>query len=84
MSAAHQTLPSIQSVRSWYQEQERAQPMRYQVMVRKLHRGEWEVMMGHIVTYLSLDDYCDMHGLQLAEMFRGTRHALSHERTELV
>jgi len=77
-------LASIQSVGCWYEDQERTQPMRYQVCVRQFRRGEWEVMMGSIVTYLSPEDYCDMHQLLLVEMYRGTRHALSHERTELI
>jgi hypothetical protein len=71
-------------VGAWYQERERTQPMCYHVQVRKFHRGEWVMMLGSIVTYLSLDDYCDMHQLLLVQMFRGTRHALPHERTELI
>jgi hypothetical protein len=74
----------VSNVGAWYQEHERSHPMRYQVLVRKFHRGEWEVMMGSLVTYLSPEDYCDMHGLHLVELFRGTRHALHHERTELI
>ncbi len=69
---------------AWYQEQERDRPMFYRVVVCKQRADELEVMIGHIVTHLDLDDYCDMHGLQLVDLQRGTRRALSHERTELI
>lgn len=74
----------VSNVGAWYQEAERSHPMRYQVVVREFKGGEWEVMMGHIVTYLSPEDYCDMHQLLLVQLQRGTRHALPHERTELI
>ena len=69
---------------TWYQEQERALPMLYRVVVCKQGSDETEVMMGHIVTHLELDDYCDMHGLQLVRLQFGTRRAGPHERTELI
>lgn len=74
--------PQVQEVVNWYVEQERDKPLRYQVSVRNLRTKEY--LMGSIVTYLSPDEWCDMHGYQLMERFKGTRPALSHERTELV
>jgi hypothetical protein len=85
MSTATQpSMPSVRDMGRWYEEQERTQPMRFQVSVRSWYKGEWELQVGSIVTYLSLEDYCDLHGLQLVEWYRGTRHALPHERTELI
>jgi hypothetical protein len=76
------TVQSVEQVGRWYQDQEKDKPTRYQVTVRSLRTKEY--LMGSIVTYLSPDEWCDMHGYQLMERFKGTRPALSHERTELV
>jgi hypothetical protein len=67
---------------AWYQEQEKAQPFLYNVVVCRA--DETEVMLGHIVTHLELDDYCALHGYQLVKLQFGTRRALAHERTELI
>jgi hypothetical protein len=58
-------------------------PKRIPVMVIKAKGAEWEYLYGHIVTHLDVKDYCDMHGLTLVEVFRGTRAALRTEQTEL-
>lgn len=69
---------------TWYQEQEKCQPFRYNVVVCRAKNEETEVMLGHIVTHLELDDYCAMHGYQLVKLQFGTRRAFPHERTELI
>lgn len=58
-------------------------PKRYPVMCIQPKAGDWEYLHGYIVTHMNVQDYCDMHGLTLVEVFRGTRGALSGERTEL-
>lgn len=75
-------VPAVQKVADWYAEQERDKPLRYQVGVKNLRTKEY--LMGSIVSHLSPEEYCDMHGFHLVERFKGTRPALSHERTELV
>jgi hypothetical protein len=72
----------VESVGRWYQDQEKDKPNRYQVMVRDLRTKEY--LVGCLVTFLSPEEYCEMHGFQLMERYKGTRPALSHERTELV
>jgi hypothetical protein len=80
------TLPfmvqAVEHVGRWYADQEKDRPTRYQVAVRNLRTKEY--LMGSIVTYLSPEEWCDMHGYQLMERYKGTRPALSHERTDLV
>lgn len=65
-------------------------PIRYPVMVLRERvtqmvprRVRWDYLYGTIVTHLSLDHYCTMHGLKLMQLYRGWRPALAHERTEL-
>lgn len=76
------TVTAVEEVGRWYQDQEKDKPLRYQVTVRNLRTKEY--LMGSIVSHLSPEEYCEMHGLQLVERYKGTRPALSHERTELV
>jgi hypothetical protein len=68
---------------AWYQEQEKSHPFRYNVVVCR-DKDENEVLLGHIVTHLELDDYCALHKLQLVKLQFGTRRAFPHERTELI
>lgn len=76
------TTTAVEEVGRWYADQEKDRPTRYQVTVKDLRTKEY--MMGSIVTYLSPEEYCEMHHYQLVERYKGTRPALSHERTELV
>jgi hypothetical protein len=58
-------------------------PKRYPVSLTKM--GEkWEFYMGYVVSFLDIQDWCDMHGYKLVELYRGTRPAYSHERTDLL
>ena len=57
-------------------------PKRYEVMLAKVG-GKWnDFQIGHVVTYLSLDEWCEMKGYRIVENY-GNRPAYSHERTDL-
>lgn len=64
-------------------------PIRYPVvlMVERVSQfvprhTYWEHKIGNIVTHLSIEDYCQLHGYKLVEVYP-SRQALTHERTEL-
>lgn len=54
-------------------------PARYPVMLYK----DGVPCYGHVVTHLSLQDWCQMHGYKIGEVYRGTRPAFENERTDL-
>lgn len=54
-------------------------PNRFPVM---LYKGMVPVY-GHVVTHLSIKDWCDMHGYKLGEVYQGTRIAYKGEVTDL-
>lgn len=55
----------------------------YNVTLHKIG-GRWnEFYMGHVVTHLSIQDWCDMKGFRLETCHPGTRWARDHERTNL-
>lgn len=59
-------------------------PKRFPVLLAKIG-GRWnEFVMGYVVSHLEIQDWCDMHGYKLVELYRGTRPAYSHERTDLL
>ena len=54
-------------------------PMRYNVMVYKGVIPFW----GYIVTHLSAQEYCDMNGYKLGQVYPGSRFAMADEKTDL-
>jgi hypothetical protein len=57
--------------------------MSYPVTLHKIG-GSWnEFKIGHVVTYLDLDDWCLMKGFRLVGTHKGTRRAAPTERTDL-
>jgi hypothetical protein len=55
----------------------------YNVMLHKIG-GRWnEFYIGHVVSHLSIQDWCDMKGMKLVQLHAGTRWAKPHERTDL-
>lgn len=57
-------------------------PMLYRVMVTPVI-GRINPSYGSVVTHLSLQDWCQMHGWRLVQQYPGTRLALPGERTDL-
>jgi hypothetical protein len=58
-------------------------PKKYNVMLAKIG-GKWnEFVMGHVVTFLEIDEWAEMHGYKIVTLFLGTRPAYSTERTDL-
>jgi len=57
-------------------------PKHYQVLLHKIG-GKWnEFVMGHVVSFLDIEDWCQMKGYRLVDLWH-TRPAYSHERTDL-
>jgi hypothetical protein len=57
--------------------------MRYPVSLHKIG-GEWnDFKIGHVVTHLSLEDWCLMKGYRLVANFQGACPAMPDERTDL-
>ena len=54
-------------------------PKRYNVLVCK---GD-KVFLGHVVSFLDIEDWCVMKGYDLKDVDPGTRFAYEHERTQL-
>jgi hypothetical protein len=54
-------------------------PSRYPVMLFK----DGVPFYGHVVSHLSLQDWCQMHGYKIGEVYSGTRQAFENERTDL-
>lgn len=56
-------------------------PRFYRVMLQR--KSDNVFVMGHVVTFLDLLDWCDWHGYDLFELQAGARQAYAHERTDL-
>ena len=48
-----------------------------------LAEGNLEFLRGYIVSFLSVRDYCEMHGYTLLQSFKGVRYAIKGELTDL-
>lgn len=58
----------------------------YNVMLYKREgkgQGRGQFFIGHVVSHLSIQDWCDMHGYKLDTVYLGTRWAQPGERTDL-
>lgn len=63
---------------------EEAKIRRYTVVVHKNGAKLGDVKVGHVVSHLSIWDWCVMHGYRLVKLYRdNTRKAHANERTEL-
>jgi len=69
----YDTLPSIKLA------PQSETPMRYNVMVCKTIGSHWDWKIGHIVTHLSPDDWCKLHGYVLHTIYPGSRIATASE-----
>jgi hypothetical protein len=59
-------------------------PKKFNVLLHKIG-GKWnEFAMGSVVTFLEIDEWCELKGYKLVELYRGTRPAYPHERTDLL
>ncbi len=58
-------------------------PYLYRVMLTPLGKGIGAITTGHVVTHLSLEDWCSMNGYRLTHVYPGARRAFPHERTDL-
>jgi hypothetical protein len=57
-------------------------PKKYNVMLHKVG-GKWnDFVLGHVVTYLEIDEWCEMKGYKIVQVYN-SRPAYSHERTDL-
>lgn len=72
--------------------QEDSIPMMYEVVVRKKGSDDWSLLrdskdepftLGKVVTHLSLDDWCQLHGVK-AELCGQVRRAFAGEKTDLI
>lgn len=56
----------------------------YNVMLWKNKgQGRGQFFIGHVVSHLSIQDWCDMKGYRLDTIYTGTRWAKEHEKTDL-
>jgi hypothetical protein len=62
------------------------QPIRTPVKVCRVNllEGKLEFLRGYIVSFLSVRDYCEMHGYTLLQSFKGARYAVKGELTDLI
>lgn len=58
----------------------------YNVMLWKRDgrgQGRGQFFIGHVVSHLSIQDWCDMKGYKLDTVYPGTRWAKDGEKTDL-
>jgi len=55
----------------------------YNVMLWKKGQVRGQFYIGHVVSHLSIHDWCDMKGYRLDTIYPGTRWAKTGERTDL-
>lgn len=68
----------------WWNQDGNEVPIRFQVLLMQERRiGGFEYKIGTIVTHLSPQDWCELHGYILVEVYHGNRKALPGEQTEL-
>lgn len=61
---------------------ENNEPRFYRVMLTRA-MGRLDPLYGHVVTHLRLQDWCDMKGYRLMNLYPGDRRALPGEKTDL-
>lgn len=55
----------------------------YRVMLTPLGKGIGALTTGHVVTHLSIEDWCELNKYRLTHLYPGARLAFPHERTDL-
>jgi hypothetical protein len=58
-------------------------PTRYPVRLLKKGGHKLDQFYGAVVSHLALQDWCDLHGYEVLEVYAGTRPAFENERTDL-
>lgn len=61
---------------------EQNEPRLYRVMLTRT-KGRLDPVYGVVVTHLRIQDWCEMKGYRLTNLYPGNRRALPSEKTDL-